>query len=83
MRRPLLGFLDYTPPAALDQFYAEEILLREPNLWTPGKKPIGPVTIDWSHPLTNGLQSFLVFNGSQPLFDLVTLSNATSQPVKV
>jgi hypothetical protein len=31
----------------------EEALLREPNLWTPGKKPVGNVKIDWSNPLTN------------------------------
>ena len=30
-------------------------LLREPNLLIPGKKPIGPVKIDWEHPLTSGL----------------------------
>jgi len=30
-------------------------LIREPNLLVPGKKPIGPVKIDWSHPLAKGL----------------------------
>lgn len=27
----------------------------EPSLLIPGKKPTGPVTIDWSHPLARGL----------------------------
>ena len=30
-------------------------LLREPNLLIPGRKPIGKVKIDWSHPHTKGL----------------------------
>ena len=29
----------------------DEVMLREPNLLIPGKKPVGPVKIDWSHPL--------------------------------
>ena len=27
----------------------------EPNLLIPGKKPVGPVQVDWSHPLAEGL----------------------------
>ena len=33
----------------------EDSLLREPNLWIPNKRPVGPVKIDWEHPLTEGL----------------------------
>ena len=38
----------------------DEVMLREPNLLVPGKKPVGPVKIDWSHSLSNGLKSFIV-----------------------
>ena len=30
----------------------DEVMLREPNLLIPGKKPVGNVKIDWDHPLT-------------------------------
>lgn len=39
----------------MSQLLVEESLLREPNLWTPNKKPIGIITIDRSNPLTNGM----------------------------
>lgn len=42
------------------EFPVERTLLREPRLWVPGKKPIGPVKIDWSNPLTENLQSFIL-----------------------
>jgi len=32
--------------------------LLEPNLLIPGEKPVGAVTIDWTHPLTEGLWLF-------------------------
>ena len=32
----------------------------EPNLLIPGKKPIGPVVVDWSHPITRALSVCLV-----------------------
>ena len=34
----------------------DEVMLREPNLLVPRKKPVGPVKIDWSHSLANGLK---------------------------
>jgi len=37
------------------QVIVDEALLREPNLWVPRKKPIGPVKVDTSHPLAKGL----------------------------
>ena len=60
MRRPLLGFLDYSPPPSSNNFFVDEALLVEPNLWTPGKKPTGPVEIDWDHPLTRGLRTAVI-----------------------
>jgi hypothetical protein len=30
--------------------------VREPALLVPGRKPVGPVEIDWSHPLAKGLE---------------------------
>ena len=39
----------------------DETYLREPNLWVPGKKPIGPVKIDWEHPYTKGLVAAYIF----------------------
>ena len=35
-----------------------------PELLEPGRKPIGPVGIDWAHHLTRGLRNFYLFNGS-------------------
>jgi len=52
-------------------------LLREPNLLIPGKKPVGSVKIDWSHPLAKGWSAFFcplphnksdLVNGNQPEF---------------
>ena len=41
----------------------DEVMLREPNLLIPGKKPVGNVKIDWSHPLSKGLKyAFLDLN---------------------
>ena len=46
----------------MGQYYVDEAGLREPNLLIPGKKPVGPVKIDWSNPLTNGLVHFWLLN---------------------
>jgi len=46
----------------MTQVIVDEALLREPNLWVPGKKPIGRVKIDWSHPLARGLSDAFIFN---------------------
>lgn len=43
--------------------HIEETLLREPNLWVPGKKPIGPVKIDWEHPLGKLVQIAFIPGG--------------------
>ena len=37
----------------------DEVMLREPNLLIPGKKPVGMPKIDWSHPLSNKLKFYL------------------------
>jgi len=46
-------------------------LVREPNLLIPGRKPTGPVEIDWSHPLTNGLRTCHIFQSTRDLVDNV------------
>jgi len=42
------------------------VLLREPGLLVPGRKPTGPVRIDWAHPLTRGLAVCTVFQDRFP-----------------
>ena len=42
----------------------DEVMLREPNLLVPGKKPVGPVKIDWSHPSANGLVGCYLLNST-------------------
>jgi len=49
----------------------EDALLREPNLWVPGKKPVGPVKIDWEHPITANLAGIYLLN-SPAIHNLVT-----------
>ena len=55
---PFIGapFTPANPPLIVD-----EVMLREPNLLVPGKKPVGPVKIDWSIPLTDQLNRLHVF----------------------
>ena len=35
-----------------------------PDLWVPGRKPLGPVEVDWSHPITRDLVVCLPFRES-------------------
>ena len=64
--------VEIKPAVAAGGVYpVEEALLREPNLWVPGKKPVGNVKINWRHSLTKGLQSFVLASQNQPQ-DLVT-----------
>jgi len=49
----------------------DEAALREPNLLVPGKKPVGNVRIDWSHPLTTGLKNYFWIDGKDTIVDLV------------
>lgn len=44
---------------------SNSILLRDPNLIIPGRKPFTPVKIDWSHRLTDGLVFAVVFMETQ------------------
>jgi hypothetical protein len=46
-------------------------ILHSPHHWNPKRKPIGNVSIDWSHPLTNGLIFYGYVNGPY-LVDLVS-----------
>ena len=50
----------------------DEVMLREPNLLIPGKKPVGPVKIDWSHPLTNKLKHAFILSHLTGYRDLVS-----------
>lgn len=34
----------------------EESLIRDPGLWMPRRKPIGPVKVNWENPVTNGIR---------------------------
>ena len=62
----------YTPaPEPTYKYPIEWTLVHEPNLWTPGKKPIGPVKIDWSHGYTEGLIACYIFTEGIAV-DLVT-----------
>jgi len=36
-----------------------------PELFEPGRKPVGPVEIDWSHPLARGLKAAYLFQRSE------------------
>ena len=58
----------------------EESLMREPNLWVPGKKPIGPVKIDWSHSLSANLINFWLFTPNNRSYDL-TMQYPTTSPL--
>ena len=62
-------------------FYVEKRQLREPNLWVPGKKPVGAVKIDWGNPITEGLQRCYLFTNKDEiaLRDLVTGLSAKHQ----
>jgi hypothetical protein len=40
-----------------------------PELWTPGRKPVGAVKIDWSHPMTQKL-SAVMFSMQGGMFEL-------------
>jgi len=44
----------------------EAILLREPRLLIPRRKPLGKVKLDWSHALCRGLKMYLLVSPSQP-----------------
>jgi len=49
-----------------------------PELLIPGRKPVGPVEIDWSNPLTGGLAAFAIVNADGSILDLVSGSTFTA-----
>ena len=55
----------------------DEVMLREPNLLVPRKKPVGPVKIDWSLPITNGLKTCAIAT-SVGAIDIVSGQIATN-----
>jgi hypothetical protein len=63
-------------------FVVDRSMLREPNLLIPGKKPIGPVKIDWSNPLSIGLIEYYLCNSYRSLFGR-NLTPATSSNYEV
>lgn len=62
-------------------------ILRASNtLWFPGRKPGGALAIDWSHPLSNGLVDYLLFNDDGIPANLATpsaVTGSTSNPASV
>ncbi len=54
----------------MGQVIVDNIDLLEPNLRIPGKKPVGQVKIDWSHPLARGLRAAILYYPD--IRDLVT-----------
>ena len=55
------------------RYPVEESLLREPNLWVPRKKPVGPaVKIDRQNPLTKGLTSLILTDQHNSSRDLIS-----------
>ena len=57
----------------------DEVMLREPNLLVPGKKPIGPVKINWGHPLSDGLMAFTLLESLNPyIYGLEVLASTQS-----
>ena len=52
----------------------DEVMLREPNLLVPGKKPVGPVKIDWSNNISKGIIGCWIINevGSSHVTNIVT-----------
>jgi len=53
-----------TPPEPVgidDEYPVSETLLREPNLFIPGKKPLGPVKLNWNHPLAKDFTEGVLF----------------------
>ena len=59
----------------------DEVMLREPNLLIPGKKPVGPVKIDWDHPIAQGLVVFSLFNERKRSGSLLNLADETNPGV--
>lgn len=44
----------------MPRYPVEESLLREPNLWVPGKKPVGPVKIDSTSSMARDISAYFV-----------------------
>ena len=61
-------------------FIVDEVMLREPNLLVPGKRPVGPVKIDWNNTVTNGMVFCAINVPGGHFIDLVSgkLSHAYS-----
>ena len=55
----------------------DEVMLREPNLLIPGKKPVGPVKIDWNHELAPKDLCVLFRNKPEELVQGVVLNDGT------
>ena len=51
----------------------DEVMLREPNLLVPRKKPVGSVRVDFSNTITKGLKSCLPFNPATKFYDIASM----------
>lgn len=50
------------PTATHGASYGFDLAMLEHNLYLPGEKPMGPMKIDWDHPLAQGLEAAFLFN---------------------
>lgn len=65
-----LGGLPAAAAAAGASFVIPNPRWEEPNLLIPGRKPVGPVQIDWSHPLARDIEACWVTPWGKQLRDL-------------
>jgi len=63
-----------TTPATPELIILSEVMIKSPELLIPQKKPVGSLTLDWGHPLTEGLVGFWVVHQGR-VRDLVTGKN--------
>ena len=56
----------------MTQFFVPPKNVRAPELLIPGRRPIGPVEVDWTHLLAKGLTSFVMPVGQGVLHNVVS-----------
>lgn len=59
-------------------FFIPDRNLRAPELLIPGRKPVGLMEVDWTHPLANGLQNCFLFPQGDPPENTVTWQSPTA-----
>jgi len=56
----IVAFGDRKKDKTRGGLFLPDKFVREPALLIPGRKPVGPVEIDWEHPLTRGLAHCII-----------------------